>query len=82
MQCLTDEVLGDVGPVGVRGVDEVDAELDGSPQDSFGLRPAPWYCPSGRCYHHHQTTDLGVAGAPVLLGSVQLVVEVAAPDRS
>ena len=48
-----DQLLGDVGPVGVGGVDEGDAELDGAAQDADRLvlvasgrprRPAPVSC--------------------------------------
>ena len=37
VQCFADQFLGHVGPVGVRGVEEVDAEFDGAAQDANGF---------------------------------------------
>ena len=38
MQRLFDELLADERAVGVRGVDEIDAELDGTLEHADGLR--------------------------------------------
>ena len=37
MERLGDQVLADLGTVGVRGVDQVDAELDDAPEEALGL---------------------------------------------
>ena len=37
MERLGDQVLAHLGPVGVRGVDQVDAQLDDAPEEALGL---------------------------------------------
>src|SRR5919106_717786 len=45
VQRLGDQRLADLGAVGVGGVDEVDAELNGTPQDGLGFVTIGWVAP-------------------------------------
>jgi hypothetical protein len=68
MQRLSDKLLTHIGAVGVSGIDEVDTDLDGSPQDRSRLVPirriAP-YSPTGDAHRpeaeavdRHVATDV------------------------
>ena len=65
MQCLADQLLGDVGPVGVGGVDEVDAELDGAAQHANAFVAVVGRTPNAIAGQAHgaesQTVDCHVA---------------------
>ena len=37
MKCLADELLGDMGPIGIRGVDEIDPEVGNFPKIASAL---------------------------------------------
>ena len=65
MQRLANELLGHIGPVGVGGIDQIDAELDRSTQDTerrvtIGRgTPHPWsgklHRPESEAVHRERT---------------------------
>lgn len=62
MEGLGDEVLGDVGAVGVGGVNEVDAELDGAAEGGNGGVAVFWGAPDAGAGEAHGSVAEAVYG--------------------
>ena len=65
MESFRDDLLADIGPVGVGGVDEVDAEFDRAPEDAFRFRAVFGFAPDAFTCEAHgaesEAVDRGLA---------------------
>src|SRR4029077_220871 len=62
MQCLANQLFTYIGSIGIRCVDEVDAELDREAQYCDRLRSISWLSPNARTCQLHRTVAQPVDG--------------------
>jgi hypothetical protein len=62
MEGFSDELFGDVGAVGVGGIDEVDAEFDGSAEGGNGGIAVDWWSPDAFAGDAHSSVGEAVDG--------------------
>ena len=62
VESFADQALGDFGAVGVGGVDEGDAELDGAAQDAAGFAGFVWLAPRAIAHKAHGSVAEAVDG--------------------
>src|SRR5712691_1188059 len=55
IQGLGDDSLADIGPVRIRGVDEIDPEFDGASHDANSLTPIRRFAPDSLTGETHRT---------------------------
>ena len=63
MECFRDDLFADIGPVGVGGVDEVDAEFDRALEDALGFRAVFGFAPDAFPGEAHGAESEAVDGS-------------------